>query len=290
MDINICYLEDQHRQGDKSFLRVLNDIRGNSVTKDTSTILRKRLNKEVATKIKPTKLHTHNRDVDSYNNSELDKIEEDEVVYEMKSNGDKHLIKGLKNGYCLAPEILKLKKGAVVMFVRNNFGKKYVNGTLGKVIGFDADDNYPIVETISGNTIVASPESWNIEDGSEVVASVSQVPLRLAWAITVHKSQGMSLDCAEIDLSKTFEYGMGYVALSRVRSLNGIKLVGINSMALKVNKEAIKLNKILFAKSKKDLKKSSGMDKKAMEKKQKDFLRKNKDDDNYNTIFEYHFK
>jgi ATP-dependent exoDNAse (exonuclease V) alpha subunit len=79
------------------------------------------------------------------------------------------------------------------------------------------------------------------------------VPLRLAWAITVHKSQGMSLDCAEIDLSKTFEYGMGYVALSRVRSLAGIRLLGFNEMALKVGEKVIEMDKQLQEKSRQDL-------------------------------------
>jgi len=85
-----------------------------------------------------------------------------------------------------------------------------------------------------------------------VLASISQVPLRLAWAITVHKSQGMSLDCAEIDLGKTFEYGMGYVALSRVRTLAGIKLVGLNDLALRVNERVIMLDKQLRERSQED--------------------------------------
>lgn len=285
MGINICYLEEQHRQEDKIFLRVLNDIRKNTVTKDTGKILKERLNKSVDTKIKPTKLHTHNSDVDAYNIFELNKLDEKEKVYKMQSQGDKYLIKSLKESYCLAPETLKLKVGAVVMFVRNNFNRGYVNGTLGKVIGFDEDNNYPIVEKISGNTITAYPENWMIEDGSEVIASVSQVPLRLAWAITVHKSQGMSLDCAEIDLSKTFEYGMGYVALSRVRSLAGIKLVGINELALKVNEKAIKLDKKLYIKSKKDLKELSQLSKGVIKKRQKDFIKNNKNDASHEGIF-----
>ena len=152
------------------------------------------------------------------------------------------------------------------MFVKNNFKKQYVNGTLGKVTNFDKDSGYPVIETISGHKIIAAPERWVIEEGDKDVASISQVPLRLAWAITVHKSQGMSLDCAEIDLSKTFEYGMGYVALSRVRSLDGITLTGINKLALQVNQEALKLDKTLFTKSKKDLEKSIKIDKKELKK------------------------
>jgi ATP-dependent exoDNAse (exonuclease V) alpha subunit len=107
----------------------------------------------------------------------------------------------------LAPERLVLKKGAMVMFVKNNFDRGYVNGTLGKVIDFD-ENKLPIVETFSGKTIVATPEKWAIEEDERVLASVTQIPLRLAWAITVHKSQGMTLDAVEMDLSKSFEWVM----------------------------------------------------------------------------------
>ena len=159
------------------------------------------------------------------------------------------------------------------MFVKNNFDKKYVNGTLGKIIEFDEDSGNPIVETTSGNTITAAPERWVVEEDGEDIAAITQVPLRLAWAITVHKSQGMSLDCAEIDLSKTFEYGMGYVALSRVRSLGGITLLGINKLALKVNEEATKLDKKLYKQSQKDLEEVKKLTKRQIKKLQKDFIK-----------------
>ena len=88
----------------------------------------------------------------------------------------------------------------------------------------------------SGKEVIAEPEEWSIEDESgEVLASYSQVPLCLAWAITIHKSQGMTLDAAEIDLSRTFELGQGYVALSRLKSLTGLKLLGMNTMSLQLD-------------------------------------------------------
>jgi hypothetical protein len=162
----------------------------------------------------------------------------------MRVSGARHLVAALKNN-CLAPEELVLKKGAIVMFVKNNFEKGYVNGTLGEIHDFN-EDGLPIVLINSGRRITAEPASWTIEENGQALARVSQLPLRLAWAITVHKSQGMSLDAAQVDLSKSFEYGMGYVALSRVRSLAGLKLTGINDVALKVNPEISELDQKLI--------------------------------------------
>ena len=284
MDLKICYLDEQFRQADQRFLQVLNSMRENKVTREVQAILQERLNQPVKAKIEPTKLYTHNQNVDVHNFSQLAKLPDPQRVYEMRSTGVLHLINDLKKS-CLAYETLPLKKDAVVMFIKNNFDKKYVNGTLGKVIGFDEDSGYPEVETISGDRVVAMPESWAIEDGGEILASISQVPLRLAWAITVHKSQGMSLDCAEIDLSQTFEYGMGYVALSRVRSLQGIKLLGLNELALKVNEKAIKLDKVLQKRAEKDFKEYNKISKGQRKKRQKSFLEANKKNNSENTIF-----
>jgi ATP-dependent exoDNAse (exonuclease V) alpha subunit len=93
----------------------------------------------------------------------------------------------------------------------------------------------PIVLTHGGREIVAEPAEWSIEANEVAQARVVQVPLRLAWAITAHKSQGMSLDAAHVDLSGAFEYGQGYVALSRVRTLSGLTLAGFNERALAVH-------------------------------------------------------
>lgn len=245
MKIKICYLDEQHRQNDEQILELLNDIRGANVSEKTWEIILSRENKEIIGNLKPTKLFTHNIDVDAINNRELGKIKEKPLGYEMQAKGNKKLIEFLKHG-CLAPEKLVLKKGARVMFVKNNFDEGFVNGTVGEVVGFNLGNNFPIVKTLQGQKIIASPMEWAIEEDDIVLARIKQIPLRLAWAITVHKSQGMSLDAAEIDLGKSFEYGMGYVALSRVRSLSGINLLGINEMALAINEEVYELDKELM--------------------------------------------
>jgi len=235
MDIKICYLQEQHRQNDAQLLFVLDAIRTNKVSDEVLHHLHSCRNNHISNQITPTKLYTHNYDVDTINNQELNKIAGTTKVYRMQGSGGNGLVESLQKS-CLAPVELRLKQGAIVMFVKNNYEKGYVNGTLGQVMDFD-DNNFPIVKTLRGETVYAGPESWNIEEDGFIKATIKQIPLRLAWAITVHKSQGMSLDAAEIDLSKSFEPGMGYVALSRVRSLGGLKLIGLNEMAMRVNEE-----------------------------------------------------
>ncbi len=271
MDLNICYLNEQYRQEDEKLLKILKAIRKNEINDNIINMLNERLNKPIKSIIKPTKLHTHNKNVDIENSLELNKLNGNERKYQMSSEGVSQLIKSLKNN-CLAPEELTLKKDAVVMFIKNNFHKGYVNGTLGKVVDFDFENDLPVIETLTGRKIVAEKETWVIEEGSQVLASVSQIPLRLAWAITVHKSQGMSLDCAEMDLRNTFEYGMGYVALSRVRTLKGMKLLGINDKALQVNKKVIDLEKVLLSESKKSFIDYKKLGKKIIKIKQDEFI------------------
>jgi len=128
------------------------------------------------------------------------------------------------------------------MCTKNNFEAGYVNGTLGRIIGFSTEGGYPIVKTAEGREVTMKPSSWDMAEEGKVLASVEQVPLRLAWAITVHKSQGMSLDAAEVDLSRAFVYGQGYVALSRVRTLVGLKMLGMSPTALRVDPKIVDID------------------------------------------------
>ncbi|MSR71242.1 MAG: helicase [Candidatus Taylorbacteria bacterium] len=239
-NIKICYLHEQHRQNDDDFTKVLNHIRAGKLAPELVSLLNTRLGVVLDT---ATKLYTHNADVDSMNDEELSKIDDDTKTFTMTSYGRPHLIEALKKS-CLAPERLLLKKGARVMCVKNNFDAGYVNGTLGVIHDFDTSGN-PIVKIFSGEKIVIEGATWQIEEDGKVKAEITQIPLRLAWAITVHKSQGMSLDSAEIDLSKSFALGQGYVALSRVRTLAGLKLVGFNDIALMIDKNVLAFDREL---------------------------------------------
>ncbi|MDO8444293.1 MAG: AAA family ATPase, partial [bacterium] len=214
MNIQICYLCRQYRQADTKLLTILNEIRGNCVSNDSISRLAGRVYAGFPAGVESTKLYTHNAIADAYNLDKLEKIESKSQTYHMKHGGNIKIVRNLIRD-CLAPEELILKKGAVVMFVRNNMAKGYVNGTTGRVVGFN-DDDFPVIEIFSSKKkVTAEPEKWKVEDGAQIVAWIAQIPLRLAWAITVHKSQGMTLEYVEIDLSRAFTYSLGYVALSR---------------------------------------------------------------------------
>jgi ATP-dependent exoDNAse (exonuclease V) alpha subunit len=238
----VCYLSEQFRQkDDDDVLSILNEIRRGDVTDTAREYLQSRFNKDIDLGIEPTRLFTHNADVDALNERELERLKSDEEVeYFMETKGRENLAETLKKS-CLAPEMLRLKVGARVMCVKNNFEEGYVNGTLGIVVSCKENQD-PSIRTVSGKIIKIEKASWKIEEDGKVKAEIIQYPLRLAWAITVHKSQGMSLDAVEVDLSKSFAPGMGYVALSRVRSLEGLKILGMNETALQVHGEVLEFD------------------------------------------------
>lgn len=239
---NVCYLTEQFRQSDNELNTILNQIRTGFLSEESVRILKSASENTIKSDIEPTKLYTHNYDVDNINNEHLRSISGKVKSFEASTKGNEKLIETLNNSV-LAPDNLELKIGAKVMFVKNNLEKGYVNGSLGTILGFTGEGN-PSVKLTNGKTITAESEIWSIiDDTGKTLASYNQIPLRLAWAITVHKSQGMTLEAAEIDLSKTFETGQGYVALSRLKELENLRLIGINEMALKVDSLAFKADK-----------------------------------------------
>ncbi|HEY4502881.1 MAG TPA: PIF1 family DEAD/DEAH box helicase, partial [Candidatus Paceibacterota bacterium] len=232
----VCYLTEQHRQDDVDFLSVLSGIRTNDVTPEHFNYINSRQIDHDDMPENITKLYSHNVDVDRVNNTELAKLETEVKIFKMSESGSEAVVTTLKKG-CLSPENLELKVGAVVMCTKNNQKERFVNGTLGTVVDFEEFNGHPIIKTRNGKNITIAPMDWSVEENGKIRGQINQVPLRLAWAITVHKSQGMSMDAAVMDLSQVFEFGQGYVALSRVRRLSGLYLLGINEHALKVHPE-----------------------------------------------------
>lgn len=230
----VCYLTEQHRQEDSAFLRILSAIRRNEFDETHFESISERIIKSTELPDDMTRLYSHNANVDTLNSNELKRLSGKTHAYTMALRGPEALTSALIRG-CLSPERLELKEGAAVMFTKNNSSAGFVNGTLGTVIGFSSDKKYPIIKTTDGMKITAEPMEWTIAEGDEVFAKITQIPLRLAWAMTIHKSQGVSLDAAVMDLSQVFEYGQGYVALSRVRTLSGVHLLGVNARAFQVH-------------------------------------------------------
>lgn len=216
-----------YRQEDKDFLRILENVRLNKTTPENLMHLNKRVcqpTKEDGTVITLASL---NKTADSINQKRLAEIEAEEYTYEGTVTGkfeEKRFPVDLS---------LKLKVGAQVMFTRNDQQKRWANGTIGTVTKLSKDEIQ--VTTDGGDTYVVPNCSWESYSyeydkrarkmKKELMGTFTQYPLRLAWAITVHKSQGMTFDKLYLDLSKgMFAAGQLYVALSRVRSLDGLFL------------------------------------------------------------------
>lgn len=268
-----CYLDRVRRSKDDRLTDLLNGIRNENVSKQDLRNLRSRFGVKPEKGKSYTQLRTVNRSVDSYNEERLDKLHGSNQHYRVSWEGDakkaRELIKNAKM------TDIDLKPGAVVMLTSNRAiqgDSQHVNGSMGTILECDphyvrilfndgqtrdvyrqADDITQIVvdehvDEDTGETVV--------EELEETIATVKHLPIRLAWAITVHKSQGQTLDGAIIDLSKCFQKGLGYVALSRCKSLDDIIMEGsfedLPVDALKIDDEALKADRKIRTKAKRD--------------------------------------
>jgi ATP-dependent DNA helicase PIF1 len=270
----VCYIDEQYRQDDVELLDLLVAIRQNKVTEVHLEILdyAKKETQKNKSKLEKniTRLYTHNKDVDDINSGELDKLDSNFYEYEMETVGKGPLIESLKKS-CLSPETLRLKVDAKVIFTKNDKEKKYVNGSLGTVSYINAK-TIKVKLDKNDHIIDLEKDEWSIEENGKIRAKIMQYPLRLAWAITVHKSQGMSLDSAFMDLSRVFEYGQGYVALSRVRSLSGLYIEDYNEKSLQIDSKVYAVDKKFINDSKQVSKRFLVADKDKLSKMQKDFI------------------
>jgi ATP-dependent DNA helicase PIF1 len=196
----------------------------------------------------PTQIMCTNEDVDLINNMELEALKAPEQFkYDMEIvfiNKSKSFPVKPQN-YCNAPESITLAVGAQVMHLVNKDSTiGIVNGSRGVVTSFDSTDGLPIVEYMNGTTLTVDFHAWEIHDGKDVngkvVGKIYALPLKLAWAVTAHKSQGTSIDSAFIDLSGVFEYGQAYVAVSRVRTHDSLILVNASCEMFKAHPKAVK--------------------------------------------------
>jgi len=226
------YIELDHvfRQDNQMFVDVLNEVRNNCLTPASRNLLNTRYQPsyEQTEENYHIILSTHNAKVDSINTTQLDKLTGRSQVYQAAVEGV------FPESMYPNDEQLELKVGARVMFVKNdsNPEKRYFNGKLGIVTALDKET---VTVDCDGDEILVQPEEWNnlrYEPGETTetvnavcVGSFAQMPLRLAWAITIHKSQGLTFDDVVIDAADAFASGQVYVALSRCRTLEGIILL-----------------------------------------------------------------
>lgn len=229
--LRVCYITEQYRQQGDELLQILSALRERRFS---SLHLKLLLERRTDLPTGLTRLMTHNVAVDRINLTELDKLRRPSRIFEMQLSGDPSVAQKLAKSV-LAPSRLTLKVGAPVMFVANNFAAGYVNGSQGVIVRFKR--GLPLVKLKDGPLVLANAHEWSFAsaDLKQPRAKIIQLPLRLAWAMTIHKSQGMSLDSAEVNLDRSFTYGMGYVALSRLKSYRGLYLSGLNSRSLELD-------------------------------------------------------
>jgi len=255
LDFKVCYLEKIYRQEDDvEFMNILNAIRENSISAEQKAVL-SALKDNDKHKAKAINLYSKNIDVEKENNYKLDCIEGEKYSFGAEVSGEPfHVQRILKNW--LGREFLHLKIGAKVMFIVNDHKQGFYNGTMGEVIDFDEESGYPIVKIFkTSKKITVYKNEWKIEEKDEItgiekkLASILQFPLRLAYAITIHKSQGCTFDYVNLDMSDVFVLNMGYVALSRITSLEGLWLKGYNFISLHTDAVVINKDKEFLQKS-----------------------------------------
>lgn len=210
------------RQTDEAFVTLLQEVRKGKLSSTSIKTLQSLDRPLVSGDVKPTQLYPTNAQVDTINLTNLEVLGGKTYVYDANDYAVDDEYASLLERTCIAPSRLVLKQGAQVMLIKN-IDEQHVNGSRGVVVGFQPESQMPIVRFRAGKQMVMTPEVWEYDSTDEtILATRTQVPLRLAWAMTVHKSQGMTIDYLEVDMKNTFAYGQAYVALSRARTLDGL--------------------------------------------------------------------
>jgi len=235
-----------HRQKNMEFVHLLNRVRMGTLTPEDGHMLRKRVNARLSNNgILPTRIYTHKSNVENENYIHLNKLTGKEYTYDARDTGpDEYALRTLQKN-CLAPATLKLKVDAQVMLLKNMEPPLLVNGSRGRVVAFKRieaqpeEKEYPVIEFENGEVRTIGPDEWVTKQADVVRARRNQVPLCLAWALTVHKCQGMTLDKVTLDISRCFAPGQAYVGLSRCSTLEGLSLLGFNPKNLKADPDAL---------------------------------------------------
>jgi ATP-dependent DNA helicase PIF1 len=241
-NVKVHMLRKVWRQEDVSFATALNQVRVGEYGPEAAALLNSCYRRpDPAPEHPPVILTTHNKDADAINGRRLALIEARQEGYNAKDEGNERARKILER--CLMPASLDLKVGAQVMLCVNYDQERgLVNGSVGEVISFTPwmRGSIPTVRFQNGVTHEIEPWTWEIRENEVQIGSRTQIPLRLAWAITVHKSQGMTLDKVEVHLGKAFEYGQAYVALSRARTKEGLFIASGSKASIMAHPDAVR--------------------------------------------------
>ncbi|KAG1668499.1 ATP-dependent DNA helicase PIF1 [Nymphon striatum] len=237
-------LHNVKRQDDPVFIKILNEIRIGRCSPYSEKVLRS-TTKNIIEKdgIQATQLCTHNKEVEKINGEKLQQLDGRIKLYE--SCDSDSFLSSFMDKYCPVTSSIELKKGAQVMLVKNlDLEKGLVNGSRGIIMEFEKNDakskyEFPVVKFLNGITMRMNYEKFIIKAYGGTYMVRKQLPLKLAWAISIHKSQGMTLDCIELSLSRVFECGQAYVALSRARSLDGLRVTDFSKARVKANKDVL---------------------------------------------------
>lgn len=249
----VVVLDKVFRQKDSLFQRILNDMRRGVLTDASKSVLSSRMQPfSTRNGIVPTLLYATNKGVDEINEQKLEAIDDEVVEYHAYDTGEEEFLAQLRNGM-KAPTLLRLKKGAQVMLLKNiSLEEGLVNGARGVVKGFAeplktsmGTIRSPIVDfsvRLGGrealiSDVVVELSTWDQKRGDRVLARREQIPLMLAWAISIHKSQGMTIPYLSVSFQGMFEYGQAYVALSRATDLEGLFLEKFNASTIKANEK-----------------------------------------------------
>lgn len=229
LDYITIELKTIYRQQDQHFVEILNKVRNNQLDKTTLTILNDRFNKNFIPNKDYTyiQLTTHNYQADKINQEKLEELHTKETILHAT-------IEGEFPEYAMPTDNhLTLKEGAQVMFVKNNMSAGYYNGKIGTIEAIDSNEGISVIDEY-GERFNVGKERWEniqyetntetLQVEAKVVGTFEQYPLKIAWAITIHKSQGLTFDHVILDAAHAFAFGQVYVALSRCRTLEGLTL------------------------------------------------------------------
>jgi len=239
----VAYLKTVMRSRDEEFLEVLNFIRDGEVNETVTKFLDSRV-QDPGPKFSGTILFPHRHSVEEYNLKKLEGLPGKIFSFKTEYSGKERFLDQIKKT-APVPEVLHLKIGALVMIRKNDPNHEFVNGSLGRIKAIDSSGIG--VYLSNGNYVAFEKETFScLNAEGEEVAAAKNFPVNLAWATTIHKSQGMTLDSATMDLSKVFEAGQTYVALSRVKSAKELYLTAWDPKTIRASEEVKAFHRKIF--------------------------------------------